>query len=198
MTKTFLFSTIILLLSSCATYKALDNSLLEGKMPNNETFILLKTGEVIKGEHISFAKDPGTMAAHREKRKGCWYSWDDWIAIDGKKFKRDSICGYQEGGVNYTYYGCYKARMLRHGKLNLYTYEKMLDARNTLTIFVYQKGSDQCNPKAIYKDLHEFYSTISDNPEAATLCKKLFPILKRYQTDVSLRGILAVVDKYNE
>jgi hypothetical protein len=197
MTKTFLFSAIILLLTSCATYKALDKSMLEGKVPNNETFIRLKTGEVIKGEHISFAKDPGP-SAHREKRKGCWYSWDDWIGIDNKKFKRDSICGYQEGDINYIYYGCNKARMLRYGKLNLYTYESMLDIHNSLTMFVFQKGSDECNPGLIYKDLHEFYQAISDNPEAANLCNKLFPNLKRYQTDVSLRNILAVVDKYNE
>lgn len=185
------------MLTSCATYKALDKSLLEGKVPNNETFIRLKSGEVIKGEHIFFAKDPGT-SAHWEKRKGCWYSWDDWIGIDNRKFKKDSICGYQEGGINYIYFGCTKARMLRYGKLNLYTYETMLDMHNSLTMFVFEKESDKCNFKQIYKSLEEFYQAISDNPDAANLCKKLFPNLKRSQTDISLRNILAVVDKYNE
>jgi hypothetical protein len=178
------------------TYKVIDKSLLEGKTPNNETFIRLKTGEVIRGESISFAEDPG-RSAHREKRTGCWFSWD-WIAIDNKKFNRDSICGYQVGQINYVYYGCYKARMLRYGKLNLHTFETMLDMRNSITYFVFAKESDKCNTKLIHKDLDEFYEAISDNPEAAKLCKKLFPNLKCHQTDASRLNLLAVVDKYNE
>jgi hypothetical protein len=168
--------------------------------PTGSSFIELKDGKVISGKTIGYPPPPQFDLSEIDffKRK---VRDDDWIAIDEQKIPVASIYGYQDKGL---YRALYKDRVLERlekGRLNLYSFERDvqgLGGQNLYkeTVYVYEKERGQF--KAIDDRLDLFYEAITDNANAANLCKELFPYLSFSKMSSSGEKLRRVVGVYNQ
>lgn len=199
--KTLLIASIITASLFCFTnvsgqkyYERVKKQMIFGRDSTKNVFLITNHGEMVTGNVISFTP---------HKKYKTFNPREEWIAIDGKQFMRDSVDAFQTEEF-------YKARFkgtpvlpgfperLRYGKIDLYSYPYMEQngtSINDYHIYFFKKGTGELQ-LLTYKD---FAAALSDNPRALEEFKKSFDgIIPRYAEKENLEKLINVVEIYNK
>ncbi len=198
MTRIFFSVTCILfILLSCTTFKQLDRVTQNMRVQGHNSFVVKNNGDTLFGNKLNGPSGTGKSYEAHYKRK-------QFISLDGNEYNVNDIQSFQD---NYALYHKMMdksilgdditlfVKLLKKGKINLYSNGDRKHNDQVVDIFCFQKGNQPI--KELSKD--EIVSILSDNREALSKFNQYFHPERKHVNvkQLELNKIMEVIEIYN-
>lgn len=198
MTKLFFSMTCLLFtISSCTTFKQFDSLTQNMRVQGHNSFVVKNNGDTLFGDKISGPSGSGKSYEAHYKRKG-------FISLDGKDYNINDVQSFQDNYALYykmaeknvvAGYNIIFVKLLKKGKINLYSNGDRIHNEKLIDIFCFQKGNQLI--KELSKE--EIVDILSDNQAALNKFNDYFHPERTHINvkQLEVNKLMEVIDIYN-